>query len=47
MRLRIGSCDVWCSYCFAAESSSKPDTAKLLQLVLGIAINCEQKESKS
>ena len=34
-------------FAFAAESSSQPDTAKLLQLVLGIAINCEQKESKS
>ena len=36
--------------CFSASNSaehdSKVDTARLLQLVLGIAINCEHKDSK-
>ena len=30
----------------SAEHDSKVDTARLLQLVLGIAINCEHKDSK-
>ena len=31
---------------YSAEHDSKVDTARLLQLVLGIAINCEHKDSK-
>lgn len=31
----------------SAEHESKVDTARLLQLVLGIAINCDRKDSKS
>ena len=29
-----------------AESGQKEDTARLIQLVLGIAINCDQKDSE-
>ena len=31
----------------SAEHESKVDTARLLQLVLGIAINCDRKDSKT
>ena len=34
-------------YVLAAESGSHDDMSRLIQLVLGIAINCEHKDSKS
>ncbi len=39
-------CSVCVCVCGVAESGSMVDLAILIQLVLGIAINCEQKDSK-